>query len=123
MELELTEFVRLPYRVHAVLITEENIEEVAKSVGTLDRDDDGPFIRVNRKRVPNVYKVRPGYWMTKLDKKIRCFAPHIFEAQFRLITPEVEQCLRYLDGEDIEDVEIPVETSTAGNETFGVAEG
>lgn len=80
--MEFTTFVRRPFIVEAVQITKENIADIAKLVGTLKNEGENPYIQVDRRLVPNVYKVHPGFWMTKMDDNIRCYSDHIFRAQF-----------------------------------------
>jgi len=83
MELQFSPFVRKPFEIEAVQITEENIEDVAKFVGELKFKDDGaPFIVVDRRLVPNIWRVFPGYWMTKMGDNIRCYSEKIFTEQF-----------------------------------------
>jgi hypothetical protein len=79
----MTTFVRKPFTVEAIEITTDNIEEIAKHVGDLRQKDDGtPFILVDRRLVPNVYKVYPGFWMTKMGENVRCYSRKIFSEQF-----------------------------------------
>lgn len=99
--MEFTTYVRKPFTVEAVKITKENIAEIAKLVGTLkDEDTDNPYIQVDRKLVPNVPKVSVGFYMTKMGTNIRCYASHIFEAQFLEFTPEREALLANLAGDE-----------------------
>lgn len=89
MTLEFKTYERIPFDIEAVEITEENLEEVAKDVGEVQTKADGSrFIKVERRLVPGVYEVFPGYFMTRMDKKIRCYAPHIFTKQYVLILEE-----------------------------------
>lgn len=81
--MEFTTFVRKPFEVEAVEITEDNIEEIAPLVGDLMKKDDGShFIQVNKKKVPNMFRVYPGDWLTKMDNNIRCYARRVFTEQF-----------------------------------------
>lgn len=81
--MDFTQFVRRPFTVEAVLITEDNLEEIAQFVGTIARKGDGTrFIKVDRRLVPNLTRVFPGFWMTRLDDKIRCYSPKAFREQF-----------------------------------------
>lgn len=81
--MEFTEFVRKPFVVEAVEVTEENIADVAEFVGTLRTKDDGtPYIQVDRRLIPNIYRVYPGFWMTRMGDNIRCYSKRIFEEQF-----------------------------------------
>lgn len=111
-------FVRKPFKVEAVEITTDNINEVAKLVGTLREKDDGsPYIQVDRRLVPNVYKVYPGFWMTRMGNNIRCYSSHIFQAQFVGVTEEIEGFLSHLgvDGATPEDT-FPQEGKIQGAE-------
>lgn len=115
--MEFNNFVRKPFKVEAVEITVENIEEVAKLVGTLREKEDGsPFIQVDRRLVPNVYKVYPGFWMTRMGKNIRCYSKHIFEAQFIGVTPKIEEFLADLGVGEAEPKDVFPEEGTIQDE-------
>jgi hypothetical protein len=77
---------RKPFTVEAIEITEENIDELAKFIGTVKiKDEDGTkFIQVDRRLIPNVWRVYPGFFMTKMDENIRCYSPRTFKEQFEL---------------------------------------
>ena len=76
-------FVRKPFTVEAVEVTKDNIEEIAPFVGTMRQKEDGtPYIQVDRRLVPNIFRVYPGFWMTKMGDNIRCYAPKVFNEQF-----------------------------------------
>ncbi len=76
-------YIRKPFNIEAVQITEDNIDEVAKLIGKVREDENGvKFIKVNPNKVPNVPKVSIGYYVTRLGSRIRCYAPHIFERLF-----------------------------------------
>jgi hypothetical protein len=78
-----TNFVRKPFVVEAVEVTVENIGEVAKYVGDLREEEDGTkYILVDHRLVPNVMRVYPGFYMTKMGKKVRCYSRKIFREQF-----------------------------------------
>jgi hypothetical protein len=83
--MEFTKFVRKPFIVEAVKITEENIAEVAPYIGALASEDDGtPYISVtDRKKFPNIYeKIYLGFWLTKMDSNLRCYSDNVFKKQF-----------------------------------------
>lgn len=83
MTMEFTTFVRKPFVVEAVEITAENITEVAKYIGDVrEREDGTQYILVDRRLVPNVFKVYPGFFMTKMGENIRCYSRKIFKEQF-----------------------------------------
>lgn len=81
--MQFTRFVRKPFEVEAVEITPENIEEVAKLVGDLvKKEDDTLFIQVDKDKVPNMFRVYPGDFLTRMDGSIRCYARKAFYDQF-----------------------------------------
>lgn len=91
-------FVRKPFTVEAVEVTTENIAEVAKLVGSLRQKDNGtPYIQVDRRLVPNVYRVYPGYWMTKMGDNIRCYSKRIFTEQFTESSEDIEAWIDYMN--------------------------
>ena len=93
--MEFKSFVRKPFLVEAVEVTEENIAEVAKYVGDLRQKDDGtPYILVDRGVVQNILEVYPGFFMTKMGGKVRCYSRNIFWDQF---TEHNEQIQPWLD--------------------------
>lgn len=94
MELEFNDFVRKPFVVEAVEVTRENIAEIAPFVGSLEQKPDGtPFIQVDRKKIPNVYRVYPGFYMTKMDENIRCYSRKVFTEQFARMTPDLQSAV------------------------------
>lgn len=88
--MDFTTFVRKPFTVEAVEVTKENIAEIAPLVGTLKEKDDGtPYIHVDKRLVPNIFRVYPGFWMTKMNDNIRCYSKRIFLEQFIENSPEI----------------------------------
>lgn len=100
MELEFSTFVRKPFVVEAVRITEENIEEVAPFVGQLMQkpDDSTHYIEVDPEKVPNLSRVYPGFWLTRLGKNLRCYSNKIFRDQFTEETPDIRQWADFARG-------------------------
>lgn len=89
--MDFTTFVRKPFVVDAIEVTAENIGEVAKYVGDLREKEDGtPYILVDRRLVPNVFRVYPGFFMTKMGENIRCYSRKIFKEQFTEQTVEIK---------------------------------
>jgi hypothetical protein len=84
--MQFTTFVRKPFVVEAVEVTKDNISEVAKYVGDLRQKEDGtPYILVDPRLVPNVpdiFRVYPGFFMTKMGENVRCYSRKIFTEQF-----------------------------------------
>lgn len=97
--MEFTTFVRKPFKVQAVRITKENIEEIAPKIGRIryKRESGEPFVRVNPRIVPNVPYVYLGFYMTEMGDNIRCYSGKIFEQQFVQTSPEVEDWIAFLN--------------------------
>lgn len=96
--MEFTTFVRKPFVVEAVEVTEENIAEVAELIGTLRQKENGtPFIQVNRRLVPNLFRVYIGFWVTQMGDNVRCYSRRVFTQQFVETTPEVDEWVTYLN--------------------------
>ena len=101
--MEYTTFVRKPFAVEAVEITTENIEELARYIGDLETKDDGTqYILVDRRKVPNVQRVYPGFWMTKMGDNIRVYSKKIFAQEFVESNDDIQQWLDFLSGKDEE---------------------
>jgi hypothetical protein len=84
-------YTRKPFIVEAVEITEENILEIAEFVGTVRKKEDGTsYIQVDRRLIPNVYRVYPGFFMTRMGDNVRCYSPKIFNDQFDMIDSSIE---------------------------------
>jgi hypothetical protein len=95
--MEFTKFVRKPFFVEAIEITNENIAEIAPFVGELKEKPNGqPFIHVDKKKVPNVFRVYPGFWMTRMGDQVRVYAERVFKEQFGHTTPEIEEWVSFL---------------------------
>ena len=96
--MDFTTFVRKPFVVEAVEVTAENINEVAKYIGDVrEREDGTQYILVDRRLVPNVFKVYPGFFMTKMGENIRCYSRKIFKEQFIEKTAEVQPWIDFMD--------------------------
>ena len=99
--MEFTAFVRKPFVIEAIELTEENLAEFAPLIGTLRTKEDGtPYIQVNWKLVPNIYRVYPGFWMTRRGDNIHCYSPKVFARQFTNITPDIQVWIDYLNDEE-----------------------
>lgn len=111
--MEFTTFVRKPFTVEAVEITEENIAEVAEQIGELrSKPDGGSFIHVNRKLVPNVFRVYPGFFMTQMGDNVRVYSRRIFKEQFVEVAPDIQGWIDFINGPD----EMPVPASEVEEE-------
>lgn len=95
--MEFATFVRKPFVVEAVEVTAANIAEVAKYVGDLREKEDGtPYILVDRRLVPNVFRVYPGFFMTKMGENVRCYSRKIFKEQFTETTDKINAWVEFM---------------------------
>ena len=95
--MQFSTFVRKPFIVDAIEVTAANIGEVAKYVGDLREKEDGtPYILVDRRLVPNVDRVYPGFFMTKMGENVRCYSRKIFRDQFIIQTPEIKPWIDFM---------------------------
>lgn len=121
--MEYKTFIRKPFIIEAVEITEDNLEEAAEFIGTLRKKDDGtPFIQVDRRLIPNIDRVYPGFWMTRMGYNIRCYSKRIFEEQFVEATVEVQDWVKFINNVDEPLDEIGVSEDTPVEEVVA-AEG
>jgi hypothetical protein len=99
--MEFTEYVRKPFTVEAVEITEENLYEAAEFIGTIRKTDEGrTYIQVDRRLIPNVDRVYPGFWMTRIGGNVRCYSAKIFKEQFTKSTPEIQAWITHISQKD-----------------------
>lgn len=75
-------FIRRPFAVEAIMITSENIAELAAVLGELKEKDGEHWIAIDRRIVPNIRKAYLGWWITKLDDNYRAYSPKVFEKEF-----------------------------------------
>lgn len=104
MELDFSTYVRKPFTVEAVEVTEENIGEIARFVGELKqkKEDGTPYIFVDRRLVPNVYRVYPGFFMTRMGDHIRCYSRAVFNQQFTAATTEIMAWVDFMQNGGVE---------------------
>jgi hypothetical protein len=105
-------YIRKPFEVEAVEVTTQNIEELAPLIGTLKENEDGsPYIEVDDTKVPNVTKVWPGYWVTKVGRNnVRCYTHKIFFTQFVENTEDIDAWVRFINGKPAKRVPVPTES-------------
>lgn len=96
--MEYKEYVRKPFTVEAIEVTAENIEQLAKDIGEVRHKDDGsPFIFVDRRLVPNITKVYPGFFVTRMDDHVRCYSRKVFFEQFVLLDEGTQQWVDFIN--------------------------
>jgi len=106
--MEFTTFVRKPFQVEAIEITNDNITDIAELIGKLNYKEDGtPFIKVNRWKMQGLDRVYLGFWMTKMgdEENIRCYSRRIFTEQFTESDPSIAGWVEYLN-KDIEEAPV-----------------
>lgn len=81
--MEMQNYIRKPFEVYGVEITESNIAEVAELVGTLKTTDEGVvYIALNRRLIPNVGRAYIGWFVTQMGDNFRIYSPKIFTQEF-----------------------------------------
>lgn len=91
-------FVRKPFTVEAVEVTEDNIDDIAKMCGTIETNEDGQkFIKTNKEIVKTVTRVYIGFWMTKNGSSIRFYSRRIFNQQFIPSTPDIVESVKFIE--------------------------
>jgi hypothetical protein len=83
-EIIFEKFTRKPFDVEAVQLTEDNIDELARSLGEVKTKDGKTYIVLDRRVVPNSTRAYLGWWVTKLNDNLRCYSDKVFSAQFEL---------------------------------------
>jgi hypothetical protein len=75
--------IRRPFSVEAVEVTKKNLDEIATRTGEIKETPDGRrFIETDRKLVPNVFRIYPGFWLTRLDGNLRAYSAKTFREMF-----------------------------------------
>lgn len=107
--MEFTKAICKPFVVEVLKVTTENIASIATFVGTLGhKEEDGsPYIEVDKKIVPNVPRVYPGFYMTRLGGNTRFYSEKVFKRQFAMWTEEADLLVRVLRGEKDAVQELP----------------
>lgn len=93
-----TIYVRRPFEVRAFEITRDNITELAPHVGELCDDDGTPFIKSDKKKVGNNFRVWPGFFATVLKGHVRCYSRKSFFEQFAELNDKTSPVVEFLHG-------------------------
>ena len=82
--MEYTEFVRVPFLVQAVQVTEENFDDIFELIGKEVKElpTGKRYILIDRRIIPNGHKAQIGGWVTSMNDKIRYYSKTAFEEQF-----------------------------------------
>lgn len=109
--MKFNKYIRKPFAVEAIEITEANISDVAALVGELKVKNGVPFISLDRRIVPNVNRAYIGWFMTRMSDNYRCYSPKIFNEQFTDYEP-----VKSFAFDDIDDVFNALPPSVSGGE-------
>lgn len=84
-DLQFKTYERKPFRVEAIKITEDNIDEIGDLIGEvkIHTRTGAKFIATNPKIVSEVGYVYIGWYLTRYKNKYRCYKPVVFEKEFR----------------------------------------
>lgn len=94
-------YIRRPFEVRAIQITSKNLDEVAKFIGDVKEDETGSkYILVDQRLVPNVEKVYPGFFMTKMRNNVRCYSRRVFFDQFVEMDDDIKELIDLLNDEE-----------------------
>lgn len=82
--MEFTEFVRRPFKVEAIKITDENIHEIAEMIGEVKvhTKTKEKFILLDKRIVPSMARAYVGWWVTRFNDNLRVYSNKIFLEQF-----------------------------------------
>lgn len=102
LSMEFATFIRKPFTVEAIEVTRENIHELSELIGEYGEDESGPYINadVENRLVPTVYRVTPGYWVTRMGRNIRCYSARVFFEQFVEMTPTLDMFMSLINEEE-----------------------
>lgn len=102
--MDFSTFVRKPFMVEAIEVTAENIHELSPLIGEVREKSNGtPYIQVNQRLVPNIFRVYPGFWVTKVGDSVRCYSKRIFLEQFTEVTPAIEDLVKFINKDSLEE--------------------
>lgn len=91
-------YVRRPFQVQAFEITPDNIAELAPHVGELCDDKGTPYIKSDKKKVGNNFKVWSGFFATVLKGHVRCYSRKTFFEQFGELNDTTSPVVDFLHG-------------------------
>lgn len=97
--MELTPYIRKPFIVEAVEITEENVEDVAVFIGEVvyDNNDEVMYIDVDKNLMPGIPRVFLGFFMTKMGDHYRCYSRRVFYQQFTMLNDDIQKWVDFLE--------------------------
>lgn len=104
MNTALESFVRKPFTVQAIQVTDENMQALCDQfkLGRVQpkRGTELQYIIVDKEVVPNVFRIHAGFWLTKMGNNIRAYSAKTFSDQFTFGTYEVQRWARLITNAD-----------------------
>lgn len=102
MILEYETFVRTPFKIEAVEVTDENIEQIAEMLGSkiyVDNRTGSTFIGVDNEQMPGIYRIYAGFWVTKMGHRYRAYSQQRFLKEFVRLSAGVEGWVKMAENE------------------------
>lgn len=86
---EFTDYVRKPFKIEAVQITDDNMDELCELVGKeVQSKGNTRYIVLNKRIIPNGFRAYVGWWVTQMGDQLRCYPNRIFHDQFTAMNEE-----------------------------------
>ena len=95
-------FVRTPFKIEAVEVTEENIHQIAEMLGSkifTDTRTGSTFIGVDNDQMPGIYRIYAGFWVTKMGHRFRAYSQQRFLKEFIRLSAGVEGWVKMAESE------------------------
>lgn len=102
MILEYETFVRAPFKIEAVEVTDENIHQIAEMLGSkifTDTRTGNTFIGVDNNEMPGIYRIYAGFWVTKMGHRFRAYSQQRFLKEFIRLSDGVEGWVKMAENE------------------------
>ena len=102
MILKYETFVRTPFKIEAVEVTDENLNQIADMLGSkvfTDTRTGNNFIGVDNDKMPGIYRIYAGFWVTKMGHRYRAYSQQRFLKEFIRLTDGVEGWVKMAEGE------------------------
>ena len=102
MILDYQTFVRTPFKIEAVEVTDENLSHIAEMLGSkvfTDTRTGNNFIGVDNEQMPGTYRIYAGFWVTKMGHRFRAYSQQRFLKEFVRLTDGVAGWVKMAEGE------------------------
>ena len=102
MILDYQTFVRTPFKIEAVEVTDENLTQIAEMLGSkvfTDTRTGNNFIGVDNDQMPGIYRIYAGFWVTKMGHRFRAYSQQRFLKEFVKLTDGVAGWVKMAENE------------------------